>query len=140
MSQVLTAFIEKTRVPARTEFEEAVRVLGFDCSIDAFYQPFACSGFLPCVLNGRETGFEIDFDGAAETTARLPDLKAQIGNRDSAISFRWGGDSTECACVLIFAAALAKARGAVVYYQDGGLFYTAERLIDDGKKMLAEPK
>jgi hypothetical protein len=140
MSQILTTFIAKERVPNKTTLQEAVQSFGFKCEIDEFYQPFECSGFLPITLNGQHAGFEIDFASAEELLARLPDLRPQVGGRDSTVSFRWSSDSAECACALIVAAALARVVDAVVYYRDGGVFYTAERLIDDGKKLLSESR
>jgi hypothetical protein len=59
MSLTQTAFLEKSRVPDRAKLEEAVSALGFNLTIDEFDKPFECSGFLPCTLNGQESGFEI---------------------------------------------------------------------------------
>ena len=136
MSQIQTAFIEKSRVPDRPRLEEAVRALGFDLSVDEFYRPFDCSGFLPCVLKGNQSGFEIDFDSAHEILQRFPNLKERIGSRDSTISFRWGGDMAECACVMIVTAALAKNFEAVIYYQDDHLLYSTEQIIAEARAAL----
>jgi hypothetical protein len=136
MSQTQTAFIEKSLVPDRSKLEEAVRALGFDLSIDEFYRPFDCSGFLPCVLEGNQSGFEIDFDSSDELLLRFPNLKDAVGGRDSTISFRWGGDMSECACVMIVAAALAKSFGAVIYYQDDRLLYSTDQVIAEANGAL----
>jgi hypothetical protein len=133
---VQTAFLEKSRVPDRAKLEEAVRALGFDLAIDEFYRPFDCSGFLPCVLKGAKSGFEIYFESPDETLQSFPRLKEEVGSRDCAITFRWGGDMAECACVLIVSAALAKNFGAVVHYQDDDLLYSAEQLVEEAKGAL----
>lgn len=68
MSQIQTAFIEKSRIPERAQLEDAVRALGFDLPVDEFYRPFDCSGFLPCVLQGKQSEVAIlrsVFAGAA---------------------------------------------------------------------------
>jgi hypothetical protein len=140
MSLLQTAFVEKSRVPDRAKLEEAACALGFDLAIDEFYRPFDCSGFLPCVLNGKKSGFEIYFESTDEALQSFPRLKEEVGSRDCAISFRWGGDMTECACVIIVSAALAKSFGAVVHYQDDDLLYTAEQLIEEAKSALADAK
>ena len=140
MSQVLTAFIEKSRVPEREQLETAVRALGFDLTVDKFYKPFDCSGFLPCVLRGDQSGFEIDFDSAAELLVRYPHLKQEVGTRESAVSFRWGSDMSECACSLIVAAALAMDFGAVIYYRDGGVLYTTERVLKEAQSALNQSR
>lgn len=136
MSLLQTAFIERSRVPDRAKLEESVRSLGFDLTIDEFYRPFDCEGFLPCILKGRKSGFEIYFESPSEAVQSFPYLKAEIGNRDSAISFRWGGDMAECACVLIVSAALAKSFGAVVHYRDDDLLYSPDQLIEEAKGAL----
>ena len=137
MSQSQTAFKGKSRVPDRVALEEAVRALGFDLAIDEFYRPFECSGFLPCVLKGRKSGFEMYFESPEGVLQSFPHFKNEIGNRDCAIGFRWGGDMAECACVLIVSAALAKNFGAVVHYQDDDLIYTAQQLVDEAQSVLA---
>jgi hypothetical protein len=136
MSLTQTAFVEKSHVPNRAKLEEAVRELGFDLNIDEFYRPFDCSGFLPCVLKGKKSGFEIYFESPDEALQNFPHLKEKIGARDCAINFRWGGDMAECACVLIVSAALAKSFGAVVHYQDDDLLYSAEQLVEEAKAAL----
>jgi hypothetical protein len=136
MSLLQTAFVAKSRVPDRAKLEEAVRALGFDLSIDEFYQPFNCSGFLPCVLKGKKSGFEIYFGSPKEAFQNFPHLKEEAGTRDCAITFRWGGDMTECACVLIVSAALATSFDALVHYQDDDLVYTADQLVEQANQAL----
>jgi hypothetical protein len=136
MSLHQTAFLEKSRVPDRARLEEVVRGIGFDLSIDECYQPFESSGFLPCTLKGKASGFEIYFDSTEDVVQSFPHLKEEVGNRDCSITFRWGSDMSECACVLIVSAALAKSFGAVVHYQDDDLLYSAEQLIDDATQAM----
>ncbi len=138
MSLLQTAFLEKPRVPDRAKLEEAIHTLGFDLSIDDYYRPFNCSGYLPCVLNGKNSGFEIYFESPDDMVQAFPHLQKEIGSRDCAISFRWGGDMTECACVLIVGAALAKNFGAIIHYEADDLLYSAEQLIEDAKSVLRE--
>lgn len=136
MSQLQIAFLERARVPDRVKLEEAVRALGFDLSIDEFYRPFDCEGFLPCVLKGKTSGFEIYFGSPDEALQGFPHLKKVVGSRDCAITFRWGGDMAECACVLIVSAALARTFSAVVYYQDDDLAYSGDQLVQEAKAAL----
>jgi hypothetical protein len=138
MSLLQIAFVEKSRVPDRAKLEEAIRALGFDLTIDEFYRPFDCSGFLPCVLKGKKSGFEIYFESPDEALQSFPRLKDEIGSRDCAISFRWGGNMAECACVIIVSAALAKNFGAVVHYQDDDLLSSAEELLEEANAVLKD--
>lgn len=136
MSLQQTAYVVRATVPDRAALQSAVDALGFDCKIDAFYVPFQCSGFRPCVLAGSEPGFEIYFESAAEVLSSFPDLLVSVGGRDVAITFRWGGDMSNCACVLIVSAALANSFGAIVHYQDDDILYSGEQLVAEARLAL----
>ena len=136
MSLQQTAYVARANVPDRAALQAAVDALGFDCKIDAFYVPFQCSGFLPCVLAGSASGFEIYFEAAADVLSDFPNLAGTVGSRDVAITFRWGGDMSECACVLIVSAALAKTFGAIVHYQDDDMVYSAEQLVAEALQAI----
>ena len=136
MSLQQTAYVARSNVPDRAALQAAVDALGFDCKIDTFYVPFQCSGFLPCVLAGSESGFEIYFEAAADVLSDFPNLAGTVGSRDVAITFRWGGDMSECACVLIVSAALAKSFGGIVHYQDDDMLYSADQLGQEAHAAL----
>lgn len=136
MSQEQTAYLTRASVPERQALQAAVDALGFDCKIDGSYMPFKSSGFLPCVLNGSESGFEVYFDPAGDHLEDSPNLMGPVGNRDVAITFRWGGDMAECACVLIVSAALARSFGAVVHYLDDDMLYSAEQCVEEARAAM----
>jgi len=136
MSLRQTAYLEKSRVPDRAKLQEAVQALGFDLTIDESYRPFASSGFLPCLLNGRKSGFEIYFESLDELLQRYPRLKSEIGSRGGAISFRWGSDMAECACVLIVSAALARSFGAIVHSEEQDLLYSVDQMVEQAKDAM----
>jgi hypothetical protein len=56
-----------------------------------------------------------------------------VGGRDVAITFRWGGDMSECACVLIVSAALAKTFGAIVHYHDDDMLSSGDELVEEAR-------
>jgi hypothetical protein len=136
MSMEQTAYVPRGNVPNRERLQAAVDSLGYDCKIDTLYVPFECSGFLPCVLSGKLSGFEIYFDSPADLLQASPSLTKMVGTRDVAITFRWGGDMAECACVLIVCAALAKSFDAVVHYHDDDMLYSADQLLQELKIAL----
>lgn len=138
MSLEQHAFIARENVPSVTEWQTAITQLGFDLQLDSGLQPFEDSGFVPCTLKSKETGFEIYYESADELGNTYPHIREQIESRNFAISFRWGGDMAECACVLIASAALAKSFDAIVYYPEDDLFYTVDALISDAGEALAE--
>jgi hypothetical protein len=132
------AFMQKAKVPSRDEWQAAVDRLGFDLQIDPGLRPFEDSGFLPCKLSGRDSGFEIYYEAADELLDQRPALKGKLGGRNFAISFRWGGDWAECACVCIASAALAASFDAVVYYDDDALIYSADDLVREAHAAMKE--
>jgi len=134
------AFLMKGTVPSRTDWQAAITEIGFDMQIDPELKPFEAFGFLPCKLEGRDSGFEIYYDPSDELLTAYPQLKENTGLRDYSISFRWGGDMAECACVLIASAALAKSFGALVYYPDDNLLYSYDDLVREAKQALEEMK
>jgi hypothetical protein len=131
-----TAYLHGESVPQRDALQATVDALGFDCELDASYVPFKSEGYMPCILMGQGSGFEIYFEPAAECLRDFPGLTALVGNRNSAITFRWGGDMAECACVLIVCAALAKCANAIVHYQDDDIVYSTEQLIEEARAAL----
>jgi hypothetical protein len=108
-------------VPDRSALQAAVDALGFDLKMDDSYIPFKSSGFLPCMLKGKLSGFEIYFDNTADTLAAYPHIASAVGSRDAAIGFRWGGRFQELVCVLMVSAALARSFGAVVHWDVDGV-------------------
>jgi hypothetical protein len=136
LSLLQTAYIVRKNVPDRQALQAAVDSTGFDCKLDESYIPFESSGFLPCSINGKKSGFEISFEPASEPLAVFPQLGERVGGRDVAITFRWGGDMAECTCVLIVSLALAKDFGAIVHYQDDDLLYSTEQLVDEAAAAL----
>ncbi len=131
MSLLLSAYLNKSRVPQLAAWQAAIDQLGFDCKLDRSYTPFLSSGFLPCQLIGMATGFEIYFESPVDTLNIQPHLTNIIGTRDTEIILQWGGSMAECACALIVSAALAKEFDAIAYYQDDDLLYSTKQLVEE---------
>jgi hypothetical protein len=137
MSLEQTAYVGRSSVPQRDALQQAIDALGFECKLDESYVPFKSAGFLPCVLNGKDSGFEIYFEPAAELLKGFPDLAKSVGKRDIAITFRWGGDMAEFASVLIVSGALATSFDAIVHYHDDDMLYSAEQTVEEARAALA---
>jgi hypothetical protein len=136
MSLEQTAYIARASVPERDALQAAIDSLGFDCKLDTSYAPFHSSGCLPCLLNGQESGVEIDFYSTSVLLKSFPHLAGAVGSRDVAITFCWGGNFSECACALIISAALAKYFGAIVHYQENNTLSSADQLIEAVRTVL----
>lgn len=138
MSLSQSALMHRDMVPTHSELQAAIDGSGFDLKLDSFYVPFESSGFHPCILNGEESGFEVYWQPITDILSAWPELEAPTGSRDTSLTFIWHGDMSECACVLIVSAALAKAFDAVVFYQDDAILYTTDQLIEEANAVLGD--
>lgn len=140
MSLELHAFLVKRSVPLRTQWQAAITELGFGMQIDPKLERFTNSGFVPCKLAVKDSGFEIYYDPADELLTAYPHIKDKIAERDYSISFRWGSDMSEYGCIAIASAALAKSFNALIYYPSDDLFFGFDDLILEAKYALDEMK
>jgi hypothetical protein len=108
------AFVKSSSVPTRDQWQQAIDRAGFDLLLNPDLEPRENVGFVPCKLNGRESGVEMYFD---DSTEFMEAFKTFAGDRDCCISFRWGGSLQECACAMIASFALAVEFNAVVSYE-----------------------
>jgi hypothetical protein len=138
MANSQTAFLERSQVPARPALQEAIKRLRFKLTIDESYVPFECAGYIPCTLDGEDAGFEIKFSDSAARLAEAAHLQAQIGDRDTAMIFRWSGDLRERASALIVSAVLAQSFGALIQQQDEDTFRATEQLLDEARGVFEQ--
>jgi hypothetical protein len=120
MARALTAHLMRKDVPGREALQAAVDEFGFGLKLDDGYAPLETSGYLPCILDGEDAGFDLRFEAAA----------------DVPMSFKWGGDPREEAAALIVCAALARGFGAVVRAGQGEPVLSAEQLLAKAKAAL----
>ncbi len=138
MSMELHAYIAKSSVPDRETWQNAINRLGFSLELDESLKENEDSGYLPCKLNGEESGFEIYYEPPDEYIHEAPELREPIGTRDWCISFRWGGDMDELACVFMAAAALVTACDAVVHDPNEDEVLTGDFLIAETRDILKQ--
>jgi hypothetical protein len=138
MSNSQIVYMERSRVPQRQALQEVIKSLRFRLSVDHTYVPFACSGYLPCTLDGEDAGVDIRFTDSAAQLAEQPKLLQLVGDRDTALVLRWGGDPRERASALILGAALAHGFGALVQRQPEYAVRTADQLVDEARGAFAQ--
>ncbi|MFN3653395.1 MAG: hypothetical protein ACK47B_27775 [Armatimonadota bacterium] len=131
MALELHAFIGERRLPTREDWQVAIAGLAFPVELDPGLKVRGAEGFVPCTLESRPSGFELYTEPAAALLEDYPELAEQVGNRSSAITFRWGGDLRECACVMAAAAGLAACSDALLYYPDDEEWYGIDDLRRD---------
>jgi hypothetical protein len=132
MSSEMHAFLRESDVPTREAWQAAIDSLGLPVQLSLELSPTGNSGFSPVLLKGVSSGFELSLCEASEVLKSYPRLSSEIGNRDRVLTFSWGGDLSECACVLASVAALAKRFRARAYYPADDLLYSsADELISE---------
>lgn len=138
MANLITAFMDRSQVPDREALQEALKSLKFKLSIDDAYVPFGCKGFIPCTIDGEDAGIEMRFIDSSESFADVPQLKAQIEDRDTGINIKWGGDPREHTSAIMVAAALAQNFDALVYRDGEDAFRSSDQLVEEARKSFAK--
>src|SRR5262245_14368543 len=136
MSLDLYAFVSS--VPNRADWQAAIDRLSIDLKLDPGLDLATDSGFSPCEIRGKTSGFEISVEQATQVLEAHPSPKSAVGSRPHAICFRWGGDFAECACVLGASLALVRAFGAIAYYPADDVIDDEATLERDLRQCLAE--
>jgi len=136
MSLELYVFV--SALPERARWQVAVDEISVDLKLDPDMNLATDSGFSPCQLGGRASGFEIYLGEASEMVKASPSLASVVGARPHVICFRWGGDFAECACVLAASLALVRAFGATAYDPAEGVVADEAALEGDLRQCLAE--
>ena len=84
MSVNIDVLVEVRNLPIAVDWQKAISANGFPLSIDISFDMKKDSGFLPCTLDGHETGFEIDTDLLEDTMLNAEQnqkLASLIGSR-----------------------------------------------------------
>ena len=136
MSLELYAFLDS--LPDRAAWQAAIDQIGIDLKLDPELDLAKDSGFSPCEIKGCRSGFEILVEKAADVLAVYPSAAPAVGDRGWVVSFRWGGDLAEGACVAGASHALIRSFGAVVYYPDDDLVYDEARSEHELRQYLAD--
>src|SRR5271169_5195292 len=126
MIRAQIAYLNRKDVPARNSLQAAIHQLGFKVALDDSYEPFETSGYLPCTLDGEDAGFDLRFKDVAADLSSTPALQSSMGDRDTAVSCRWGGDPREEVSALIVCAALVRNCDALVQQGDGDALLSFE--------------
>ncbi|MGL6073523.1 MAG: hypothetical protein ACRC8S_05095 [Fimbriiglobus sp.] len=134
------AFLKASRVPTQEQWQQAIDRTGFDLKMDPTCEPRTNYGFVPCTLEGRESGVEMYFNDSSDFIQDFAELIDDLSDRDCCISFRWGGDMQECACAMIASFALAAEFGALVSYEGEHTYYDLVVFRDDVRKAIQPPK
>jgi len=135
MSLELYVFLRGAAVPDRAGWQRAIDSIGLPIQLDISLDPKTNTGFSPVNLKGHKSGFELYHDGATELLSIYPQLRTDVADRDTVLSFRWGGDLKECGCVLGAAAALLNEFDGVAYSAEDGVVYKdSQQLVIEARQ------
>lgn len=125
--------IPRSRLPSVLHWQEAVRLRGFDITIDDA-DLTRMSGFLPVQFMGSPCGFEFYLEKLADVGEREIDF----GDRDAVVTFRTGSDKAEAQCALVCAAVLVDLAGGVYFDDYDGQAWEGETLIKQARDWMDE--
>jgi hypothetical protein len=123
MAMELHIFSDR-RLASIHEWQRAIDAEGFPLRLSPDVQFDTASGFLPCRLSNKTTGFECYHDNAVELGA----LMSHTGRGwPFALGLRWTSDLTELQAAWMAASAYARATHGLVFdHQEGKAFTPAQ--------------
>lgn len=133
MPRSLAVYLKATDVPTRKVLQKAIDQLKLGLTLDEAYTPFEMAGYLPCILNGEDAGFDMWFKNHPWEFVVPAAIQPLVKDRDVAILCKWGGDPREAASAAIVSAVLVKDFGAVVHEGRGETLLSADELLAKAK-------
>lgn len=124
-------------LPDREGWQASIDAAGFELRLDPELVVESDTGFVPCTIGTKQSGFELWREESAELARSYLSLAGHAAARPHAITLRWGGDMLECACALAAAAGMAHGLGGVAYYPDDDLTYEVEDLLGEAREAIA---
>jgi hypothetical protein len=134
MSVDLMVYLPRARMPAPATWASAIGEAGFETTeLDAHFDVDEHSGFLPCTLDGVESGFEYT-SGPIESIDGL-ELQETF---DFSVTFTTHSDLRELACSAIAAAVLCSITNGVLVDPQADERVESDEAIAWAREMLAE--
>ena len=134
----LHVFLNRAEMPSPEAWQEIINDCQFDLEIDQDFDVFSFTGFLPCIVGPRSTGFEYYFETKEEVAGSSTYLAPLAKAFDSVVTFRWGGDLLELAAVMSAAGALASSRASLLYFPDDDSTIQSSQALGYAREQLAQ--
>jgi hypothetical protein len=125
MARSFTVLINQVDFPLRAPLQAAIKGLNFNLTVEDDYVPFVSSGYLPCTLEGEDTGLMMRYCKLEPPT-----------DKDGSVNLQWSGDLREKITVLMIASVLASQFNAHVLDENHALI-SAPALVIVTKQALA---
>lgn len=118
-------FLRENSLPTPMAWLDAVQAAGFPLQMDIEFDPATHLGYLPCIYNGEETGFEFSYE-PLDPEVLEEEETAMVGDRDMLVCFTATLGTPENTAALITASVLTA-------IADGVLFESGEPPAIDAK-------
>jgi hypothetical protein len=126
MSVDLIVYLRRESMPTPSAWQKAIRDAGFPIELDTDFDPDTFSGFLPCKISGKVSGFE--YCSGSLSNSEANEVGATVGSNFS-VTLVTHSDLSEYACSAIAAGVLAKvSNGLLVDTQSGESFASSNAL------------
>ncbi len=136
MSYDLNVFLNKKNMPKTEDWKSAIIEEGFDVLLDPDFDVDNFSGFLPCPVSGKESGFE--YSSSALSVEEVKDLELPE-DIDFSINFCIHSNPLELLSALAASSVLAKiSKGLLVDPQVGGGDFTHDSAVEWAKLKSSE--
>jgi hypothetical protein len=115
------------QLPSIAAWQQAITVEAFALALEVELEK--ASGFVPAFLSGRQSGFELYHDDAAELMETYTDTPGLVFDHawKHALSFRWGSLDHEGISAFMAATAYARATGGVVFEPQEGVLMAPDQ-------------
>jgi hypothetical protein len=121
-------------------WQQAIAAEAFALVLDPEVDFEKASGFVPASLSGRQSGFEMYHDDAAELMETYADTPGLVFDHawKHALSFRWGSLDHEGISAFMAATAYARATGGVVFDPQEGALIAPDRSKELAQRWAAQ--
>jgi len=136
MSLELHVFLDDAAVPNCAQWQSVIAQCGFPTILDTTLDPRNDAGFIMASFAGKETGFELYLEIAADVLEGYRHLKARVGSRDCCATFRFGRDIEEMFAAMTAAAALTKLSDGRYYFPDEDVLYNGDQAVEAAQEEL----
>ncbi len=135
MSVDLIVYLPRSSMPLPEQWANGIREAGFPVDLDADFNVDTFTGFLPCRLEKKPSGFE--YFSNVLSRQEQAELNAPQGC-DFCVTLVAHSDMLECATSTIAAGILCQLSGGILFDPQSGDSYTADTALKWVREQLAE--
>lgn len=135
MSYDMMVYLKRSNMPSPQDWQKAIISDGFPVRLDSDFDVDSFSGFLPCPVEGKLSGFEY------HSSVLTADDERDVGvpaDADFSILFCLGPQPLELMSALAAASVLAEVSGGVLCDLQEGEFFSSDVAVAWAKSQLSQ--